>query len=55
MPLPILLWDERLTTAEAERVLISADASRRRRAEVIDQVAATIILQTALDRLREPD
>jgi len=50
--LPILLWDERLSTAEAERVLIAADASRKRRAEVIDKVAATIILQTALDRLR---
>lgn len=50
--LPILLWDERLTTAEAERMLIQADQSRRRRAEVIDKVAATIILQSALDRLR---
>ena len=51
-PLPILLWDERLSTAEAERLLISADTSRRRRAEVIDKLAATIILQGALDRLR---
>lgn len=50
---PILLWDERLSTAEAERMLIAADASRRRRAEVIDKLAATIILQAALDRLRE--
>lgn len=50
-PLPILLWDERLTTAEAERLLIAADQSRRRRAEVIDKVAATLILQGALDRL----
>ncbi|MGF1650793.1 MAG: Holliday junction resolvase RuvX [Hyphomicrobiaceae bacterium] len=50
--LPMLLWDERLTTAEAERVLISADASRRRRAEVIDKMAASLILQGALDRLR---
>lgn len=50
--LPMLAWDERLTTAEAERMLIEADASRRRRAEVIDKVAATIILQGALDRLR---
>jgi putative Holliday junction resolvase len=50
-PLPILLWDERLSTQEAERMLISADASRKRRAEVIDKVAATIILQGALDRL----
>lgn len=52
VPLPILLWDERLSTAEAERLLIAADTSRKRRAEVIDKVAATIILQSALDRLR---
>jgi putative Holliday junction resolvase len=51
-PLPILLFDERLSTVAAERLLIEADASRRRRAQVIDKVAATIILQTALDRLR---
>lgn len=50
--LPMLAWDERLTTAAAERMLIEADASRRRRSEVIDKVAATIILQGALDRLR---
>jgi putative Holliday junction resolvase len=51
-PYPILLWDERLSTAAAERMLIEADASRKRRAEVIDKLAATIILQGALDRLR---
>lgn len=51
-PLPILLWDERWSTAEAERTLIHADASRRRRADVIDKLAATIILQGALDRMR---
>lgn len=50
-PLPILLWDERLTTQAAERMLIAADQSRKRRAEVIDKVAATLILQSALDRL----
>ena len=50
--LPILLWDERLTTAAAERVLLEADASRKRRAQVIDKVAATLILQSALDRLK---
>lgn len=50
--LPILLWDERLTTAAAERMLIEADASRKRRAEVIDKLAATLILQGALDRMR---
>lgn len=48
---PILLWDERLSTVAAERALLEADASRRRRAEVIDNVAAAYILQGALDRL----
>ena len=51
-PLPILLWDERLSTVAAERTLLEADASRKRRAEVIDKMAAGIILQGALDRLR---
>ena len=51
-PLPMLLWDERLSTVAAERALIEADTSRKRRAEVIDQVAATLILQGALDRMR---
>ena len=51
-PLPVLLWDERLTTALAERMLIDADQSRKRRAEVIDKLAATLILQSALDRFR---
>lgn len=51
-PLPVLLWDERLTTAIAERMLIEADQTRKRRAEVIDKLAATLILQSALDRLR---
>ena len=49
---PILLWDERLSTAAAERTLLEADTSRRRRAEVIDKMAAAIILQGALDRMR---
>ena len=49
--LPVALWDERLSTVEAERALPLADTSRRRRAEVIDQVAAGIILQGFLDRL----
>jgi putative Holliday junction resolvase len=47
-------WDERLTTAEAERVLISADVSRRRRRQVVDQLAAVLILQSYLDRRRQP-
>lgn len=50
-PAPILLWDERLTTALAERMLIDADQSRKRRGEVIDKLAATLILQSALDRM----
>ena len=50
--LPILLWDERLTTSQAERMLIEADASRKRRGEVIDKLAATLILQGALDRMK---
>jgi putative Holliday junction resolvase len=50
--LPMLHWDERLSTAAAERALLEADTSRRRRAEVIDKVAATLILQGALDRLK---
>jgi putative pre-16S rRNA nuclease len=49
--LPIALWDERLSTAAAERGLIAADASRAKRAAVIDQHAAAFILQGALDRL----
>jgi len=51
-PLPIALWDERLSTVAAERALLEADTSRRRRAEVIDHVAAGFILQGLLDRLR---
>ncbi len=51
-PLPMLFWDERLSTAAAERTLLENDTSRRRRSEVIDKMAATIILQTALDRMR---
>jgi putative Holliday junction resolvase len=51
--LPILLWDERLSTAAAERALLEADTSRKRRGELIDKVAATIFLQSALDRMKE--
>ena len=48
---PIAFWDERLSTVAAERTLLEADTSRRRRAQVIDHVAAAFILQGALDRL----
>jgi putative Holliday junction resolvase len=49
--LPIALWDERLSTAAVERALISAEATRARRARVIDEHAAIFILQGALDLL----
>lgn len=48
---PIAFWDERLSTVAAERALLEADTSRRRRKEVIDHVAAGYILQGVLDRL----
>ncbi len=51
LSLPVVLWDERLTTAAAERTLLEADTSRKRRSEVIDAVAAQFILQGALDRI----
>lgn len=50
-PLPIGFWDERLSTVAAERALLEADQSRKRRAEVVDKMAAGYILQGALDRL----
>ena len=49
--IPITFWDERLSTAAAERSLLAANTSRQRRTEVIDYVAASFILQGALDRL----
>lgn len=49
--LPILLWDERLSTAAVTRTLIEADASRKKRAQVVDKMAAAYILQGALDRM----
>lgn len=55
---PVLLWDERYTTVEAERLLVEADVSRPRRREVIDQLAASVVLQSVLDaqrRLHTPD
>jgi putative Holliday junction resolvase len=50
--LPIGFWDERLSTVAAERALLESDTSRKRRAELIDNVAASYILQGALDRMR---
>lgn len=49
--LPIGYWDERLSTVAAERALLEADATRKRRSEVIDNIAAAYILQGVLDRM----
>ncbi len=49
--LPVLLWDERLSTASAERAMIGQDMSRAKRAEKIDSHAAAVILQAAIDGL----
>ena len=51
-PGAITFWDERLSTVAAEKALLEADTTRKRRAEVIDHVAASYILQGALDRMR---
>lgn len=48
----VTLWDERLTTVEAERVLLASDLSRRRRRQVIDRMAAVVILQSYLEAAR---
>lgn len=52
VPLPAAFWDERLSTAAVQRSLIDADASRAKRAEVVDRMAAAYILQGAIDRIR---
>ena len=50
LTVPVETWDERLTTAEAEKMLIAADTRRSKRRQVIDQIAATLILQGYLRR-----
>ncbi len=50
LPLPILFWDERMSTMVVTRTLLDADASRAKRADVVDKMAAAYILQGALDR-----
>ena len=50
LPLPILFWDERMSTMVVTRTLLDADASRAKRAEAVDKMAAAYILQGALDR-----
>lgn len=52
VPVPVDMWDERLSTAAAEKTLLHFDVSRRKRRKVADKVAAQIILQGYLDRLR---
>ncbi|EGL83504.1 Holliday junction resolvase [Caldalkalibacillus thermarum TA2.A1] len=47
--LPVEMWDERLSTKSAERILLSADMSRKKRKQVIDKMAAVIMLQSYLD------
>jgi putative Holliday junction resolvase len=51
LALPVLFWDERLSTVAVTRTLLDADASRARRAELVDKMAAAYLLQGALDRL----
>ena len=51
LDLPLAFWDERMSTAAVEREMIAADLSRKRRAEIIDKVAAAYILQGLLDRI----
>ena len=49
--IPVIEWDERFTTVQAERVLLEADMSRKKRKQVVDKIAAAIILQSYLDSL----
>jgi putative Holliday junction resolvase len=53
--LPVVTWDERLSTVEASKVLLEADLSRRKRKKVIDKLAAVLILQGYLDQSRRPN
>jgi putative Holliday junction resolvase len=60
VPVPVILWDERLTTKAAEDLLIAADVSRKKRKGVVDRIAASILLQSYLASLepaskREPE
>lgn len=54
LQIPVHTWDERLTTVQAERILLEADLSRRRRRQVLDKMAAVLILQAFLDQRRMP-
>ena len=52
--LPVVLWDERLTTVSAHNAMIEGNVRREKRAQVVDKVAATLILQSYLDTLQKP-
>ncbi len=52
IPVPVVTWDERLSTVGATKVLLEADLSRRKRKKVIDKLAAVLILQVYLDQSR---
>ncbi|HEY8364703.1 MAG TPA: Holliday junction resolvase RuvX [Haloplasmataceae bacterium] len=52
LPCNVILWDERLSSLEAERILISADISREKRKKIIDKMAAVVILQSYLNSLK---
>ncbi|MCV4229584.1 Holliday junction resolvase RuvX [Virgibacillus sp. LDC1] len=52
LSLPVHLWDERLSTVSAERTLLEADVSRKKRKQVVDKMAASLILQNYLDSKR---
>ncbi len=52
LKVPVVLWDERLSTIAAERVLLEGNVSRKNRREVIDKMAAVVILQNYLDNLK---
>ncbi|MGI6588930.1 MAG: Holliday junction resolvase RuvX [Peptococcia bacterium] len=51
-PLEVIYWDERLTTVEAQRTLLEGDVSRKKRKKSVDKIAAMIILQSYLDKIR---
>lgn len=55
IPVPVVTWDERLSTVGATKILLEADLSRRKRKKVIDKVAAVLILQGYLDQSRRTD
>ena len=54
LAIPVLTWDERLSTRTAEKALLEAGTSRAKRKKLVDKIAAQILLQAYLDRLQEP-